>query len=65
MLYTITFAGFEPATADTHGYDAYEFLVSDPPSFASEAEAKAWLSANDRGPDTEGVKATWRIEVIS
>lgn len=66
MRYTIEFAGFEPGTADTRGYDSGEFLTATPPTvFAAEADANAWLAAHDKGADCEGVVATWRVEVAS
>jgi len=62
--YRIEFQGFEPAAADTRGYHDADFLKGEIPAngFASEAEAREWLAANDRGPDSEGVRATWAIE---
>jgi hypothetical protein len=76
MAYTIEFAGFEPSAPVTvrtpgvsfatktsfEGYHSADFLAgARPADLPSLEEAKAWLEAHDRGPDSEGVWATWYI----
>lgn len=69
MVYAIHFAGLS-VQADrgdpsplVSGYQARAWLPGyDGLTFASEAEATAWIEANQRGPDLATVEGLFRID---